>query len=354
MRVLLLGELSGFHQELKPGLERAGVEVVAAHSRLAYPDFPSDVGFYRPPAKMASGWTRLRDVGSQVWHASELTGFDIVQIVTPKFFDWRLHGSMLRYLKRNNGALVAINLACTSDYHRRVAQLRYSPCADCKAFDLKSDACIYDRDDEHAAENLTWDLADRIVSTHFDYDWAMRDTRHSAKLVQIPLAVDTHSHRPAPMPAGKVRIWYGETRFGFKGGRFIREALDRMAGDSAVEVVQTHRLPFRDYLDLLDTVHVLIDQASFFGPGMSALYGMARGKVVLTGAEPENDLFVGGTSPAINIEPDADDIYRKLVRLINDPELIRHLGAAATRFVQEYHSSDVIGRRYAAMYNELR
>ena len=49
MRILLLGELSGVHQELAPGLRALGHEVVVGHGKMANPDFASDIPFYRAP-----------------------------------------------------------------------------------------------------------------------------------------------------------------------------------------------------------------------------------------------------------------------------------------------------------------
>ncbi|RST29459.1 hypothetical protein HMF7854_00405 [Sphingomonas ginkgonis] len=348
MRVLLLGELSGFHQELRPGLERAGLSVTSAHSRTAFPEYRSDIPLYRPPPSGGGTLTLLRDVASQLLHAREMTGFDVVQLITPKFFNWKLHEPMMRYLKRNNGALVVVNTACTSDYHRRVRELRYSPCAECQAHDLKSD-CIYDRPDERRAEYVAWDLADRIVSTHFEYDWALADTPLRDKLANIPLPLDTARHRPTPMPPGPVRIWYGETRFGFKGGRFIRDALTRLANDPTVEIVQSPRLPFAHYLDFLGSVHIMIDQANSYGPGMNALYAMAKGKVVLTGAEAEQ----GHASPAINILPDGDDIYRHLTSLVGNRRALEERGKAAAEFIERVHSSDAVAQQYAEVYRSI-
>ena len=126
MRILLLGELSGVHQELAPSLRALGHNVVVGHSRYAAPGFSSDIPFFRPAPGNGGRTSVLRDIASQLFNAPKLTGFDIVQIITPKFFNWKIQGPMMRYLRRNNGAMVVINTSCTSDYHRRVAELSAS------------------------------------------------------------------------------------------------------------------------------------------------------------------------------------------------------------------------------------
>lgn len=48
MRILLLGELSGVHQELAPGLRALSHAVVNGPSRLAAPGFSSAIPFFQP------------------------------------------------------------------------------------------------------------------------------------------------------------------------------------------------------------------------------------------------------------------------------------------------------------------
>ena len=357
MKILLLGELSGVHQELAPALRALSHEVLVGHSRLANPDFDSDIGFYRPQRGATGRRVWIRDIISQFGHAPKLTGFDIVQIITPKFFNWKIHGPMMRFLKRHNERLVVINTSCTSDYHRRVAELAYRPCKECLKFDLKTDRCIYTPPDEVRAERLTFNLADAIVATNFEYHHALADTPFAAKMVGIPLPIDTARHRPTPMPpTGKVRIWYGETRYGFKGSPFILPALDRLqAGPlgSEVEIVRSGRLSFADYLAFLDTLHIVIDQASSYGMGMNALYAMARGRVTLTGAEPETLDFIGvsaADNPMINLRPDAEQIHNALAALIERKHELAALGQRSAAYVERYHSAEVIARQYQALY----
>ena len=360
MKILLLGELSGVHQELSRGLRSTGNDVTIGHSRMANPGFESDIPFFRPPHGPMSLVSRARSVTSHLFNAPRLTGFDIVQLITPKFFDWRLHRAMLGYLRRNNRRLVLINTSCTSDYHRRVAELAYSPCAQCKQFDLKSENCLYDRDDERRAEEIAFAAADAIVATHYEYGYALQDTAFADKLVAIPLPIDTMVHGPAPLPAdGPIRIWYGETRFGFKGGGFIKPALDRLAAGplrDRVEVVQTGRLAFDEYLKFLDTVHIVIDQASSYGAGMNAYYALARGRVTLSGAEPETMDFYGiprAENPMINIRPDTEAIHGTLAALVDDRAALEQIGRRSSAFVERYHSADVIAGQYLALYQSL-
>lgn len=360
MKILLLGELSGLHQELSGGLRRLGHDVTVGHSRLAHPGFTSDIPFFSPVSAEGDRWSQLRDIGSQLFNAPRLTGFDLVQIVTPKFFNWKIHRPMMRFLARNNQRLVIVATSCASDTNRRLTQLAYSPCAQCLTHDLRSDRCIYDRPDEQSAEYTSFGLASAIVVTGFEYGWVLGDTPFADKVVGIPLPIDTARHRPSPMPPlDKVRIWYGETRYGFKGSAFILPALDRLATGplgGEIEIVRSGRLAFDDYLAFLGTVHIVIDQANSYGMGMNALYAMALGRVTLTGAEPEALDFVGVSipdNPMVNILPDSEQIYSTIASLIAQRDELRELGRRSASYVAKYHASEVIARQYEALYARL-
>lgn len=360
MRILLLGELSGVHQELAPALKALGHVVVVGHSRLAQPEFKSDIDFARPSSDRGPRMEAFRDIMSQLYNAPKLTGFDVVQVITPKFFNWKIHGPMMRFLKRNNQKMVVISASCSSDYYRRVQELTYRPCKECLQFDQKSDRCVFDRPQEQQAEYAAYDAADAIVATHFEYAFALHDTRFADKMVNIPLPIDTVRHRQSPMPPlAKLRIWYGETRYGFKGSHFILPALDRLQSGplgNGVEILRTGRLAFDEYLDLLSTVHIAIDQASSYSMGMNALYPLARGRVVLSGAEPEMLDFVGVSStdnPIVNIRPDVDQIHDTLVDLIGRKADLPALGQKSAAYVERFHSARKIALAYLSLYSTL-
>lgn len=360
MRILLLGELSGVHQELRRSLQADGHEVVTGHSRLATAEFPSDIPLFRPSGHAPTRIDHVREMSSQLWNARRLTGFDIVQLITPKFFNWKIHGQMMRFLRARNKRLVVINTSCGSDYHRQVGRLAYSPCAECKKHDLKADNCIYDRADEQRAEHVTFAMADAIVATSYEYAWALEDTPFRAKVSGIPLPIDISRHRPAPWPqTDRVRIWYASNRYGMKGGVFIEQALEKLRNSpvgNQVEIIHTPRLPYDEYLRMLDSVHVVIDQASAYGTGMNGLYALAHGRVTLSGAEPEELAFAGipaSESPVINTRPDPEQICSSLEQIVEDRVALEVLGRRSSDYVARHHASSVVARRYLVLYRRL-
>lgn len=359
-RILLLGELSGVHQDLRHGLLHLGHEVVVAHSRLATDEFASDIPLFRPPPGPLSRQSMVREVASQLRHANKMTGFDVVQVMTHKFFNWKIQARMLAWLKARNKKLVIVNTACSKSYNQMASQLAYRPCDDCLKLDLSADRCPYDSKAEREAEELAFGLADAVVSTQYDYSMSLGQHSHASKVVRIALPVNTDVHRYAPLPQGDaVRIYYGETRHGYKGGRHILEALRRFEGSvhsSLATIVHTPRIPFREYLEELDQAHIVIDQANSFSAGMNALYAMARGRVVLTGAEPESSAYFGISpqdNPAINIRPDADQIFEVLRGLVLNRQRLPVIGAMSADYVARYHTAPVVAEKYDLLYRRL-
>jgi glycosyltransferase involved in cell wall biosynthesis len=360
MKILLLGELSGFHEELRIGLLDQGHQVVTACVGPTTTSYPLDFQLYKAPAPRQNrlGWSR--EILSQSLTLPRFTGFDIVQMISPKFFHWKVNKAYVRFLKRFNKALVVISTGCTTGYNDFMRELRFSPCAECKLYDKPKHECEWERGEERVFEHWLWNHADAIVTTAWDYREALGTTPFLGKNHSIPLPIDTRRHRPPARQRGsKVRVYYGETRYGYKGGKSVIAALDKLEASpfaDRVEIVKASRMPFDDYLALLDTVDIVIDQANSHCYGMNALYTIARGKISFTGAAPEAMRFFGVTpdeSPFVNIGPDPEDIFRKLVDLIENPQKMEDLGAKGREFAVRIHDARPVAGAYAAMYGTL-
>ncbi len=358
MKILLLGELSGVHTELRRAMEHKGHSVTMAHMGDTYRKFESDIQFYtaRPGEQRHIGW--LREIYSQFSNLPRLTGYDVVQIITPKFFHWKVHDRLMRTIKRRNRAIVLVNPTCSNHFNKVMREMRYTPCNDCKHFDLANGLCIYEREEERQFELKNFPMYDAIISTHHEYSLAAAAAGFAEKNVDIPLPIDTARTPRVPFIIGdKLVIYYGETRHGVKGGKYIKEALARLQNSEyagRIEVVITSRLTFAEYQQTLNRSHIVIDQANTYSAGMNALYAMAKGKITLTGVEPESLTFAGiqaSDNPAINILPDADHIYSVLEGLIlKSAEELTRISEASTEFINKYHNSVEIADKYLEVY----
>jgi glycosyltransferase involved in cell wall biosynthesis len=90
--------------------------------------------------------------------------------------------------------------------------------------------------------------------------------------------------------------------------------------------------------------------------GMNGLYALAKGRVVLSGAEPETLDFYAvpeAENPVVNIKPDPEQIAGSLESLIADRPALEALGARSAEYVAKYHSADVVAGQYVGLYRRL-
>ncbi len=101
---------------------------------------------------------------------------------------------------------------------------------------------------------------------------------------------------------------------------------------------------------------IVIDQANSYSMGMNGVYALARGKIVLSGAEPEAARFLGLTPdqiPVINIRPEAEQIHRCLVDLIASPERLLEIKKRSRDFLEQFHDADHIAQMYVNVYDDI-
>ena len=69
---------------------------------------------------------------------------------------------------------------------------------------------------------------------------------------------------------------------------------------------------------ILSKSNVLVDQLYSYGQGMNALSALAMGRIVLTGAEPENYELLNEyeNRPIVNVIPDKYQITEQIERII--------------------------------------
>jgi hypothetical protein len=348
------------HEELRAGLLDQGHQVVTGCVGQGNPSYPLDIPFYKAPKHRQNRFGWSIEIMSQLMRLPRLTGFDIVQLISPKFFHWKVQKAFVGFLKRFNKGLVVINTGCTTGFNQFVRELAFSPCGECKLYDQPTHECVWERDEERLFEHWMYERADAIVSTEWQFERALATTPYFAKNCSIGLPIDTRRHRLAPPRTwDKVRIYYGETRYGYKGGKSISNALAMLEASSyadKVEIIRTPRIPFDDYLALLDRVDIVLDQSNSHCFGMNTLYASARGKVSFTGAAPETIRFFGvpaSESPFVNIGPDAEDIYRKLVHFIETPAELGELGAKARDFAVRCNDARHIAQLYTRLYQQI-
>ena len=141
-----------------------------------------------------------------------------------------------------------------------------------------------------------------------------------------------------------------------KGTDQLEPLFDRLAKEfpDAIELCKVESVPFEQYQRLVAEADVVVDQLYSFTPAMGALESMARGKVVISGYEPEYRTFIDGPAESgiINLRPfDDEGNYELLRRTLTDRNKIARLQSSSQAFVRKYHNADDVARQFVEFWS---
>ena len=153
----------------------------------------------------------------------------------------------------------------------------------------------------------------------------------------------------------KIVIFHGMNRYGVKGTKYIKDAFNILKNKypNNLELILNDRMPLEEYLKVLDKANVVIDQTSSYSVGLNGLYALAKGKVVLGGAEPEAQKSLGvNTSPVINIKPSSESIVNEIEKLLKNKNKIKELGYLSRKYVENVHSHIGVSKKFLDTWAE--
>lgn len=373
MRVLLIGEFSRLHNTLKEGLIALNQDVTLVGTNDGFKNFPVDLNFeatffskpaLRPLVKAIDKITAINLV--QIENAfrfyrllSFLKDYDVVQLINensikthPKLEIW-----LLKRLKKQNKKLFL--MSCGAD-HSSIKfavdkKLKYSiltpylqdkTLKDQYRFMLRYLSQPYVKLHEYLFQNVVG-----VIASDLDYHLPLKGNKKYLGMIPNPINTDELAFE-IPKITDKIVIFHGinkANRFK-KGSDFFEKALSLISKKykDKIEVIITEDLPYNDYIKSYKSCHILLDQVYAYDQGFNALEAMAMGKVVFTGAEQEwlEHYKLEEDTVAINAEPSAEQIARKLESLINNPEKIIEISKNARQFVQNEHNYLVSAQKY--------
>ncbi len=154
----------------------------------------------------------------------------------------------------------------------------------------------------------------------------------------------------------KIKIFLGinSGTYHTKGITFFEKALEVICKkyEDKIEIIIAQNLPYKDYIKLYDSSHIVLDQVYAFDQGYNALEAMAKGKVVFTGAEKEFENYYNlQDEVAINALPDVDYLVTTLSYLIENPAKITEIGIRARKFIEDEHDYKIIAEKYLKIWN---
>ena len=370
-RILLLGDYSNCHRSLAAGLRALGCDVTVASDGSRWMNCERDIDICRHGDSKLAGLRYWFDIKRLM--SSRLRGFDIVAVNDPVFF--QLHPRRLRplfeRLKSQNGSVFLTSMSTDLAYLDMVSApdcpLRYSE------WFIDGAPSRY-----HESEKEQWrgwhnpvltdyqdyffDNIDGAVSVLYEYQLGMERRLGRQKAAYSGLPIQTELFEPVDLAERpeKVKFFLGRDRYRklMKGSDYLEEAARRVVerNPGRAELIIVENRPYAEFIELLKSADVVLDQIYSYTPATTALMAMAYGKPVVTGGEPEFYDFIGEheNRPIINAPIDLEALTQVLEGVVNHPESLRLLGRRSREFVVKHNDSRVVARRFLDFWNERR
>ena len=120
------------------------------------------------------------------------------------------------------------------------------------------------------------------------------------------------------------------------------------------EILRAENVPYRQYTKMVDDCDILLDQIYGYSPGMNALLAMAKGKIVVGGAEEECYDILGEKElrPMINVLPDEEDIYNKLQDILLHKERIAQMQLDSIEYIKRHHTPQKVAQQYMDFWSK--
>jgi glycosyltransferase involved in cell wall biosynthesis len=350
MKVLLIGEASGVHRNLKKGLNALGIEAfhVVQSSGTSWKWYDQ---------ALAPAWPGVRGgIARNIapfWNMARLPHFDVANFINTIT---GVHGLHTRYwdlplIRRKADLMSYYALGCDEiGLIRRNPILPYNPCNTC----LSSGETL--GLDCAKLYNPRFERSRDIVRRYFDFGaCSMVEYGHTEDLfpghfrrIPFPVDVDLIPFDPA-QERSMPRIVHTPTRRGFKGTDLVLKAIEILRSkrsDFHFRIVEG--LAYADYLAAMRDADIVVDQVYSQSSGINGLEMMAAGKVVLTGSTPLGRSYFpfGDESPAIDAPPDAQQLASVLGGLLDRKAELPTIAEASRAYVTKNHDVVTVAQQF--------
>ncbi len=370
MKILFAGDASNMHNCLAQALRDLGHTAVVASNGSHWMNTHRDIDLKRGPGKVGA----VKYVLKLMQSLKLMRDFDVVETCGQVFFD--LKPPKVRWafdwLKRHNKLMLLG--AIGTDY------VYFTTCHDGKTYRY-SDYMVGDKPSPFVLSQEYIDKREALwgapfMQRHSDYLLQRYDGAISClweyqacyepifgdRITCAGLPIDTASVDPIVLnhEPKKVKLFIGiqRDRNILKGTDLLLEAARRTVDryPNLCELTVVESVPYEEYVQLLSSSHVLLDQLYSYTPATNALLAMARGLVAVSGAEPEFYELINehDNQPIINVSPLIEgDIDAKLDWLVHNKHLLPDLSRRSREFVVKHNDSHVVARRHLEFCERL-
>lgn len=355
MKILLLGDFSAVHKNLKDGLAELGHDVVLASDGDGFKNIPRDFDL-KPKLPSLLGKIEIR-IKLLFYLFTKFKDFDVVQLINAfhfyKFFF--PNRFFIKRLKKSNRKFILLAAGSDSYYWKfGKSRVEYSPHEDALKYDLKKNYHPYQKNRMFRFNEFVANIVDGIIPVHYEYKICYENHKNLLNFIEQPMNCKEIPYLENNVK-DKIIIFHGLNRYGFKGTRHIEKAFKILAEKypQELELIIDGNLPIDEYMNVMKGTNIVIDQTNSYSLGVNGLYALAMGKVVLGGAEPESlKCMKVSSSPAINIKPDVNNIVSEIENLINKKSEIKKIGLDSRKFVENIHGHIKIAQKYVDTWQD--
>lgn len=359
MRILLIGEYSNVHWTLAEGLRSLGHEVCVVSNGDFWKNYKRDISLVRQ-------YTKLGGIGymlKTLLVLPKLRSYDIVQLINPMFLELKAERlfPIYRYLRKHNKKIFLGAFGMDAYWVQCATAMppvfRYSD------FNIGNSPLLNDYTASQIADwqdtpksrlnRMIAQECNGIIAGMYEYHTAYCK-EHNRKLAYIPFPIYSEPHNAKNIFDGKrkVRFFIGiqRSRSIYKGTDIMLRALERLHTDypDECEILRAENVPFAQYTSMVNDCDILLDQLYGYSPGMNALLALAKGKIVVGGAEEECYQILNEKTlrPMVNVLPNEQDVYDKLKELLMHKERIAAMQQESIEYITRHHQPQKVAQQY--------
>ena len=365
MRILFIGDYSNLHTTLAQELRKMGHQADVLSDKCGYMDLEANIYLKREPG-IKGGFKYLYDLFSLL---PRLKDYDVVQLINTNFFILRPPKIKYFYdrLKEQNRSMF-LTLAGNDYYYVKA-------CYDAKIFRFSEfktgnnfTAAAMEEPQHmygwmsHANKRLAEYLYEDITGAMAvlpEYDMAGKPLL-GERLAFTNLPINFSQLPPSSnFSDGKVTLFMA-MRSGvehWKGTRQLYKIAQEIEQEmpDKVKVELARDLSLQEFLSRMSKSDIVLDQLYAYSPAMTALYAMGMGKVAATGAQPEYYDYIDyhETEPIFSLSPFDNDIKERLIKLIDDREMILRNGEKSKEIALHYNDASIVTKKFIDHWNKF-
>lgn len=362
LRILLVGDYSNFHATLAKGLRNLGCEVTLVSDGGTFMKCARDIDISRRFAGKAGGLLHASNL--MLTTLGKLRGYDIVSFRDPQFLN--LRPERIRWFLNR---IVNSNKACFQSY--LTTDVNFLDMLEAPDSQLRYSEWFIEGRPNRLREKEGWrweqwhatgmrELTDLFyskmkgaVTALYEYHLAARRHYPAGRIAYggIPIDVNAISHKVVDNPA-RVRMFLARDyrRQLEKGSDLLEQAARNVVArhPDKAEFVLLENVPRRQYLEVMQSCHVLLDQLYSYTPATMALEGMASGLTAVSGAEPEFYEFIGEKEnfPIVNAPLELEPLEKCLEEIVLHPRRLHERSLRGREFVKKHNDMDTVAARF--------